>query len=81
MNQQANRAEPGASRTVKAILSDSEGVIWRGTLRQFYRDNDMTREQAKDIHAQLRRYGDANVGGGAAGDFRLLCSSDSGASR
>ena len=79
MNEQAPQS--GASRTVKAILSDSEGVIWRGTLRQFYRDNNMDRTAVRDIHAQLRRYGDANVGGGAAGDLKLLCSSDKGANR
>jgi hypothetical protein len=67
--------QTSASRSVKAILSDSEGEIWRGTLRQFYRDNNMDRAAARDIHAQVRRYGDANVGGGASGDFKLLLSS------
>ena len=53
-------------------LIDKAGEIWRGSVRQFYRDNDMGRVTARGIHKQLRSYGDANVGGGACSDFRLV---------
>lgn len=67
---------PGADTGPKVRVLHNGAELWRGSIRQFYRNNDMDSEAARDIHAQLRRYGNANVGGGAAGDFTLSPSSE-----
>jgi len=54
------------------VLVTADGIeIWRGPLRRFVDDNDMGRTALRSIAAQLRRYANAVVGGGAVGDFRL----------
>lgn len=54
-----------------ARLSNGAGEIWRGALRQFYRDNAMHRADARRIHTEIRQHGNAQLGGGATGDFTL----------
>lgn len=60
------------NRQGPTVALSAEGTeVWRGSLRQFLDDNDMGHESVPGIAAQLRRYGNAIVGGGAAGEFRL----------
>ena len=61
--------KPGAH----VILRDKDAEFWRGPLRALLRDNDMGRESARGIVAQLRRYGNALIGGGASGEFTIEC--------
>jgi hypothetical protein len=77
MDQGANKvnttsAYPGPK--VRVLHNGQE--LWRGPIRDFYRSNDMDSAAAHDIHKQLRKYGDAIVGGGAAADFMLVLSSE-----
>lgn len=53
------------------LLLDAGKEVWRGPIRQFYRNNDMVSSAARKIHKQLRRYDFATVGGGASGDMEL----------
>ena len=66
-------------RIPRVVLTDATGLeLWAGSLHGFFRSNDLELESARGIVAQLRPRPDtghlepAIVGGGAAGEFRLL---------
>jgi len=53
------------------VLYDERRRLWQGPLRAFLDNNDLDASAARDIGKQLRRYGNAAVGGGSSGAFVL----------
>ena len=52
-------------------LRNQHGEVWHGPLRDFYRLNEVTRDKAREVHAQFRRHGNAVVASGAHRVFAL----------
>lgn len=59
------------------IRDHNDDMLWKGTLRQFARDNKMKRDELADIAMELRDVGMFAVGGGAAPQFLLRTSRSS----
>lgn len=56
------------------VRDHNDDMLWRGSLRQFARDNQFNREQLGDVAENLRVVGTAAFGGGAAPSFLVRTS-------